>query len=594
MGVGCPLALALANDVWWGRLVPRKAQRYARLALESGTPAHPDLVMLSKLGTDGRHAGNCKRDLISHMKPSLITKSLHPMRLPVKEGTEDIKYETYDFLPPHALFSALYHEGEETFTDEILGGDRENVPKFWATQTDHPMYKDHPMHSHELDFRTKAVGLAIHNDDVPALGCGKSWAKLAECNSWSSVLARGPTEAINFCISFFFVCMAVSDRGRDTFDTMWKHIAWSLLALYNGYWPTHDADGDEYTHGFFKEMAGEPLAGGYFGVMWILRNDLDAMFKRFHEANYNSNANPCNLCGANASDTPWTDCRLDVAKWLSKIWTNASHKAAKGRIHRLFGLPGMGITAYLPDILHSKHLGTDPCFFGAVIKYLTHHLMNDGADPDRNLQYLFGEIKAEYRKQKVRSRYTVLTRTMVHPASKKIPQLKGKGATIKSLGPVLSVIFARKMDTESHIHVLILQGIKLSTRIDTILDDHQGFYRLPTRVAKTFQTACFDFCRTGAALVKHFHKLTPPVALFNYTIKNHYVMHMGLVAQFINPSLGSCYQGEGLMQVIKQIIKASANGATPKLAANTAIKKYAFALTFGIRGSSSWKHSRST
>ena len=70
-------------------------------------------------------------------------------------------------------------------------------------------------------------------------------------------------------------------------------------------------------------------------------------------------------------------------------------------------------------------------------------------------------------------------------------------------------------------------------------------------------------------------------------------MHMGLVAQFINPSLGSCYQGEGLMQVIKQITKASANGATPKLAANIALKKYSYALTFNIRKSSGWKHYKS-
>ena len=122
------------------------------------------------------------------------------------------------------------------------------------------MPESHP----HYDFRTFGVPIAIHNDDVPAVGCGKSWSKLAECTSRSSMIARGPVQWINFCITLMFTMLAVCELGRDTFDLMWKHIAWSLLALYHGKFPTHDANGKEFKSGWQANMAGKALAEGFF------------------------------------------------------------------------------------------------------------------------------------------------------------------------------------------------------------------------------------------------------------------------------------------------------------------------------------------
>jgi hypothetical protein len=241
------------------------------------------------------------------------------------------------------------------------------------------------------------------------------------------------------------------------------------------------------------------------------------------------------------------------------------------------------MSCFLPDILHVKHLGTDPMYFGSVMKMLTHFIIEDGVNPDRNLRLLFEEIVAIYKHLKITDRYHTLKHSMIHPNGKKLPQLKGRGAQVKQMGPVLLLLFEKYMDKGNPCHVLVLRGLKHSVRIDELLDSTAVEYRLPLRDAQEVKQHCFEFCRVNATLITHFHKQAPPVNLFNFTIKAHYLMHLGLVADYIHPSLGSCYQGETLMQLAKKLVRSSANGSQPILATNTALLKYSYALAHDFR-----------
>ena len=93
---------------------------------------------------------------------------------------------------------------------------------------------------------------------------------------------------------------------------------------------------------------------------------------------------------------------------------------------------------------------------------------------------------------------------------------------------------------------------------------------------------CFEFCRVNATLVLTFHRATPSVALFNCTMENHYLMHLGVAARYINPLVRSCYQGETLMQVAKKMVKASAGGSSLAHKTNAAMLKYSYALGFDL------------
>ena len=100
--------------------------------------------------------------------------------------------------------------------------------------------------------------------------------------------------------------------------------------------------------------------------------------------------------------------------------------------------------------------------------------------------------------------------------------------------------------------------------------------------AKDLEDMCFDFCGVNATLVLTFHRATPPLALFNCTMKFHYLMHLGLACRYINPLAGSCYQGETLMQLAKKMVKASAGGSSLTHGTNAAMLKYSYALGFDL------------
>lgn len=57
-------------------------------------------------------------------------------------------------------------------------------------------------------------------------------------------------------------------------------------------------------------------------------------------------------------------------------------------------VPGVGISAFVPDALHTMHLGVYQRCFGSVLLYLTHHKLPHGAE--RNLNMVWSELKLQY------------------------------------------------------------------------------------------------------------------------------------------------------------------------------------------------------
>jgi hypothetical protein len=297
------LADALIKDVLWCGLSASAAQRYALKALQDGMPPHSDLVLLSKLGSSGENPCHCWRDMKAKFVDCYVTKAMSRSRIPVKSADGGIQVQDYNMLCPHSLFAALYHSNYDGFVRRVLGGDVGNIKRFWDCQKDHPNYVGHPI-LEDPWFCTKVVPIAIHGDDVPSISVGKAWTKMVQCVSWSSLLARGSTNKINFIISFMFLFMAVNAGGRDTWGTYWRHVIWSLKSLQIGKWPTHDALGVRYTRGLNKERAGTWLADGHRAVLWVIRSDLDYIYQRLGGRNYNTNEEPCNLCGCNGTNRP--------------------------------------------------------------------------------------------------------------------------------------------------------------------------------------------------------------------------------------------------------------------------------------------------
>ena len=229
---------------------------------------------------------------------------------------------------------------------------------------------------------------------------------------------------------------------------------------------------------------------------------------------------------------------------------------------------------YIPDVLHVKHLGTDQSFYASAVHLLTHYWMP--ADPEAALMVIYSLICDAYAEQGTPhgDRFPTLYPTMVKQSKAKLPLLKGRAAKVKGFGSVLLIVFEKLMDKLDPKHHIVLKGLRLSVRIDEIMHQYAKAYRYPANIATEFELACFDYCRVMGTLIKAYHKAVPPVPVFNYTIKAHYLMHLGICARYTNPAFGSCYDGETLMLTCKKLFQASCRGSGALAASNQAMFRF--------------------
>ena len=145
-------------------------------------------------------------------------------------------------------------------------------------------------------------------------------------------------------------------------DIFWKHLVWSFRALYEGKWPSHNADGDLLN----DPRAGTWLADGYCGTLWAIKGDLE-WFALSLQLENSASLSPCFCCKANTTSHPWTDAHLGAA-WEGTVWSNGPWALNRAR-HILFSLPGVSISTVAPDLMHCKHLGSDAYFSEVVWNY---------------------------------------------------------------------------------------------------------------------------------------------------------------------------------------------------------------------------------
>lgn len=126
--------------------------------------------------------------------------------------------------------------------------------------------------------------------------------------------------------------------------------------------------------------AGTDLAGGFFGVLWGLKNDLEHSSGAMG-LNNSGSANPCACCRADNRDDsrPWTAFGEDAA-WLPTVWTAAAWAAAHPGCCPLFLVAGVTILTLMTDLLHIKHLGVDQYFLASIISMLVYDIMPDSVD----------------------------------------------------------------------------------------------------------------------------------------------------------------------------------------------------------------------
>ena len=177
-----------------------------------------------------------------------------------------------------------------------------------------------------------------------------------------------------------------------------------------------------------------------------------------------------------------------------------------------------------------------------------------------------------YQEHKVGSRHNELKVSMYFATHQKFPCLTGKAAEVKHLGPALLSAFSTFMDADNAQHKQVKLLLQMAVKMDQVMDDYKDVFRLPPEKSAAFRDAAFAFVQITSALGHYYHPRN--IMLFNFTIKFHYILHLGLSSQWMNPRRVWCYGGEDMMQLVKRIAAGSLAGSDAAAVLTKVVRKY--------------------
>ena len=614
------LARYLLEEFAFGILSANQVQKLSMMAKldahNSGctckaSKVHSSLGKLSSLGADGIHTNNIQRDLIryigSYMKPIVQPQPdcvVIPLKLlkdgaKLKKGTHLIPHY---YLAPHKLMHFMYINFKKAFQDKVLGPDGA-IEEFWSgVAADDPRLIQ--LAGHHPDFKRKCVPIIIHGDGVP---CTNSHS--LDVISFESLLAKKGMGTACSTLDYIFCITGVFTQTIDCDDQkpshglgktkiqMWKFIVHTLRACYFGYWPDKDPMGNEFIKKTLnyrnRKLA---IMGGYVLVPWVLKGDMDFQINHFEFPGHWQADNPCPTCPCNRvqnSPMAWNNFSPHAewkTKWFDTSEAFTNHCSNLGKpIHQLFqplGQEGMGMhpkSLYM-DCLHVVDLGVAMHVGGNVLHLLCYHVLPHSAAA--NMDQMWKRISALYKDLGTTSQFPHLTLSNFCDPAKPhadFPVLKGKGAMIRHLMPILALIWREHMRADH-------RNDKFVARL---LDDLVSFYRcldykdahgnhpfhLPKLIAKQILKNCEAVQMSYVYLAEQNFKQVPPIFSWNIAPKLHYFWHLGKQASDLNPRMSWCYANEDVVGKISTIGMSCRHGQVAACRSSSLMTKYILGIT---------------
>ena len=575
------LAGYLLEEWAWGKISAAELQRLSSHALSdqhrllsslklSNDFASKSLAKFASLGDSGKYEGNVKRDLLRYLGDPALPEpefTVVPMARLKASGDEDtsVVLQSFPIYEPHVLFAWMYHHMRRRFVDLFLGGDPAGggLRKFWqhVRATKDPRLEGHDTKSRG-DWDRLAVPASIHGDAVPCTSVGKAGTKSFNIYSFAGLLGKGSTLLQKHYIFGNFTCNEVDTEEHDFGHAVWVRVLWSLWFLYLGIWPTTDPQGKPYSRGSDEaKKAGTPLADGFFLSIWSIKADLDHLTKAFGLEHYCSKK-PCTLCpaSADASAPPlhWYNCFRDDAWWMDKAYSHRQWNELMPNPFFLFQLEYLSAANIDPDELHVMHLGTSMYMLGSILMLLCYHVLPKR--PQANMREVWQKLASYYKDGKVVCQFGNLTTnsfvTDTSAPHKHYPKLKGKGAEVRDLvWPMLEVW--KQLGRGHAQYDRICQLLQHQVHMQSILHDNAEEVFLPKKDVHAFQREVCNFLKTYSLLANWADR--SKLFVFSVTIKFHYMYHMGLRAEHLNPRLGCTMIDEDFVGRCKHVVAACAN-----------------------------------
>ena len=455
--------------------------------------------------------------------------------------------QTIHMLLPHEWMGMLYRKRRDLFHKYFLG-DPGDFTEYWLHEVHAEWVKEHPYLQDMLPGGPEnmhAIGLNLHGDE-------------ARYVAKSKILIVSITGAL--CRAFGFLgrlVVAVIPEfmmiPNVTLPAVYARIRWSFVQLGKGIWPKHDFD--EVTPLSTKtlrgKLAGEPLMGGYIGILDGTSADLEFYAKTFEGDNYMHNE-MCHLCGASkvVPDLFFTQTGPGAGWQRTRVTNREWHRRMeqRGSIPELALIPGIHLHRLFLCDLHTTNLGTAGHWAGNAIWELINKdkLWAVGAFSRRELQLqrAFQYYRAWASARQISSRmskWTVGTFNMAK--AMKYPFLKAKGIETKYVATWAAGLVMKFRDGSSHDDLRAAAGWGLMEYYTAV--DSSGRYLEPHMLAM--------LQRGVAVFLQSYHALASEAVAaekraWRFVPKHHMHEHISdTVAPQVNPSRVSTLGGEDLV-----------------------------------------------
>ena len=132
-------------ELWsWQLLSANKIRRICK-GFEQAGETHPNVLRLARIGSDGEHVQNCRRDLERFIGKPILEEAMVTIQMPYKSELDTIVYEEFQILMPHLVFSCIYKASFSAFTRMFLGTGPSTLQDFWDQTDTHPSLVGHPI-----------------------------------------------------------------------------------------------------------------------------------------------------------------------------------------------------------------------------------------------------------------------------------------------------------------------------------------------------------------------------------------------------------------------------------------------------------------
>ena len=276
------------------------------------------------------------------------------------------------------------------------------------------------------------VSMSLWGDGVPY-----SWDRKKSVDIWT-LSFPGLLEKKHRDIRVTLTALPHEVVVRETQDDIMAILSWSMQALACGAMPTsrHDASDWGPTDVWRKRESGGALL---HGALLEVKGDWKQMWFCFGVPGWMSREDRplCLRCTANKRSLK-EDAGPEAA-WLKPEGRLSHYQALtriledQGCLSPLFTVPFIDMAALRLDWLHVADQGVTPVFLGGLFSLvLTDRAL--GPNEDARCQWLWTEMQAFYRRQRVKDQLNELKVTMIKP--KKGPvEMTGSGAEIRALVP---------------------------------------------------------------------------------------------------------------------------------------------------------------